>query len=159
NFSRFAVPTPEQVVELQGEGPAAASRSDGNLWGALSGAQDASEFCNAWLTIQCGQISGSIAGLLLLDDGEGHFSSAAVWPDKRSDLSYLTGTAEQALMRKASFVDQPAPSAPATRGIQIGQPVDAAGQLKGVVVVELKRSATDIPAAIRQLRWGIAWLE
>ena len=153
------MPTPEQVVELQGEGPAGASRSDGNLWGALSGAQDVSEFCHAWLSIQCGQIQGSVAGLLLLDDGDGHFSSAAVWPDKRSDLSYLTGTAQQALMRKASFVDQPDASAPTMPGTQIGQPIEAAGQLKGVVVVELKRSATDIAAVIRQLRWGIAWLE
>ena len=153
------MPTPEQVVELQGEGPAGAGRGDGNLWGALSAAQDVSEFCRAWLTIQCGQIPGSIAGLLLLDDGEGHFSSAAVWPDNRRDLSYLSGTAQQALMRKTSFVDQPASSAPTTGGVQIGQPIEAAGQLKGVVVVELKRSAADIPAVIRQLRWGIGWLE
>lgn len=153
------MPTPEQVVELQGEGPAGAGRGDGNLWGALSGAQDVSEFCRAWLAIQCGQIPGSIAGLLLLDDGEGHFSSAAVWPDNRRDLAYLSGTAQQALMRKTSFVDQPASPAPTTGGVQIGQPIEAAGQLKGVVVVELKRSAADIPAVIRQLRWGIGWLE
>jgi multidrug efflux pump subunit AcrA (membrane-fusion protein) len=153
------VPTPEQVIELQGEGSAGAVRSEGNLWGALSGAQDTAEFCRAWLTIQCGQIPGSIAGLLLLDDGEGHFSSAAAWPDNRRDLSYLTGTAQQALMRKTSFVDQPASSAPTIGGIQIGQPIEAAGQLKGVVVVELKRPAVDVPAVIRQLRWGTAWLE
>src|SRR5664279_1334939 len=34
-----------------------------------------------------------------------------------------------------------------------------AGALKGVVVVELTRPAADIPAIIRQLRWGIVWLE
>ena len=96
--------------------------------------------------------------LLLLDDGDGHFSSIASWPDNRQDLSFLAATAQQALGRRTSFVDQPISSAEAG-GVQIGQPIESQGRLMGVVVVELKRPAADIPTAIRQLRWGIGWLE
>ncbi|HEX5233352.1 MAG TPA: HlyD family efflux transporter periplasmic adaptor subunit, partial [Bradyrhizobium sp.] len=130
------------------------SRKDSGLWQKLSGTRDAPEFCHAWLSIQCEQIAGTTAALLLLDDGDGHFSSAAAWPDDRRDLAYLAGTAQQALTRRTSFVDQGASEA-----MQIGQPVETTGRLKGVVVVELKRPAADIPAVIRQLQWGIGWLE
>ena len=83
--------------------------------GGAGRAPDASEFCHAWLTIQCEQIAGRRVGLLLLDDGEGHFSNVAVWPDNRRDLSYLSGTAQQALTRKTSFIDQVASPAPGDR--------------------------------------------
>ncbi|MEI9924468.1 MAG: HlyD family efflux transporter periplasmic adaptor subunit [Bradyrhizobium sp.] len=149
------MPTPEQVIERQTEA-ASGSRSDSGLWAALSGTRDAPEFCRAWLNIQCEQVAGASAALLLLDDGEGHFSSAAVWPDARRDMSYLAGTAQQALSRRTSFIDQPTQ---AGGDLQIGQPVEMAGRLVGVVVLELKRPASDIPAVIHQLRWGIGWLE
>nr|WP_249815977.1 HlyD family efflux transporter periplasmic adaptor subunit [Bradyrhizobium sp. 138] len=118
--------------------------------------RNAPEFCQAWLRLQCEQVTGATAALLLLDDGEGHFSSAAGWPDGHQDLSFLAATAHQALSRRTSFIDQPAMPAGTT---QIGQPIESEGRLTGVVVVELKRTAADIPAAIRQLRWGIGWLE
>jgi multidrug efflux pump subunit AcrA (membrane-fusion protein) len=152
------VPTSEQVVELQVGASVPGSKNDSSLWEQLSGARDTQEFCHAWLAIQCDMLSGTVAGLLLLDDGDGHFSSAAMWPDDRRDLSYLAGTAQHALELRKSFIEQPAPPGSAASTLQIGQPVEVAGRLKGVVVVELKKS-TDIPAAIRQLRWGIGWLE
>ena len=141
------MPTPEQVVEFQG-GTAPGSRNDSGLWAALSAARDAPEFCHAWLNIQCEQIAGTSAALLLLDDGEGHFSSAAVWPEDRRDFSYLAGTAQQALSRRTSFIDQPALPTQTGGHMQIGQPVEMAGRLMGVVVVELKRPTADIPAVI-----------
>jgi multidrug efflux pump subunit AcrA (membrane-fusion protein) len=152
------VPTPEQVVELQA-GVAASAKHDAVLWASLAAAREAPEFCHAWLNIQCGQLTGAVAALLLLDDGEGHFSSVAVWPDNRRDLSYLAATAQQALTRRTSFIEQNALPAQTGNQVQIGQPVEAAGRLVGVLVVELKRPASDIPAVIRQLRWGIGWLE
>jgi multidrug efflux pump subunit AcrA (membrane-fusion protein) len=149
----------EQVAELQPGALTPGSRNDSALWDVLLGARDASEFCRAWLGIQCGMISGTVAGLLLLDDGDGHFSSAAVWPDNRRDLAYLADTAQQALTRRTSFVNQPPASGAAAHTIHVGQPIEVAGRLKGVVVVDLRSPAANIPAAIRQLRWGIGWLE
>lgn len=150
------MPTPEQAIELQG-GSTRNSRPDAGPWTSLSAMRDGPEFCQAWLRLQCEQVSGATAALLLLDDGEGHFSSVASWPDVRQDLSFLAATAQQALSRKSSYIDQTASSAQAAT--QIGQPIESQGRLKGVVVVELKRPAADIPIVIRQLRWGIGWLE
>src|SRR4051794_14945784 len=84
-ISRRAVPTPEQVIELQGESTPH-SRPDAGPWTVLATARDASEFCQAWLRLQCEQVAGATAALLLLDDGEGHFSSVAGWPDAHQDL-------------------------------------------------------------------------
>lgn len=147
------MPTPDQVVTLR-DALEHGAKPDTSPWAVLASARDVPEFGQAWLRLQCEQIAGATAALLLLDDGEGHFSSVAGWPNPRQDLSFLAGTAQQALTRKSSFVDQ----APGAGTAQIGQPIESQGRLAGVVVVELKR-VTDIPAVIRQLRWGVGWLE
>src|ERR1051326_1300067 len=136
---------------------ASSTNAEAALWNSLSDARDAREFCRAWLAIQCGIISGATAGLLLLDDGEGDFSSAAAWPDARRDLAYLTETAQQTLSQRRSFVQRPAASHSKT--VHVGQPVEWAGRLKGVIVVDLVAAKADLASAIRQLRWGIGWLE
>jgi hypothetical protein len=128
------------------------------LWNSLVAAQDASAFCEAWLALQCGMIAGTVSGLLLLDDGEDHFSSVAGWPDPRRDLSYLTNAAQQALAQQTTFVAWD-PDRGVSKSVHIGQPLAWSGRLKGVVVVDLSASAIDINAAIKQLRWGTAWLE
>lgn len=151
------MPTPEQVVELQ-SGSTRNSRPDSGPWKVLSAARDAPEFCQAWLRLQCEQVAGATAALLLLDDGEGHFSSIAGWPDARQDMSFLAETAQQALSHKSSYIGQAVSPALASL-TQIGQPIESQGRLMGVVVVQLKRPAADIPVVIRQLRWGIGWLE
>ncbi|MGD5742336.1 hypothetical protein QUT76_22490, partial [Xanthomonas citri pv. citri] len=152
-ISGRAVPTPEQVVELQG-GSTRNSKPDPGPWAVLSTTGDTPEFCQVWLRLQCEQVSCATAALLLLDDGEGHFSSVAGWPDARQDLSFLATTAQQALSLKSSYIDQTA--SPAQAGLtQIGQPIESRGRLMGVVVVQLKRPVADIPVVIRQLRWGI----
>lgn len=145
----------EQIVEPQVGPLAANSKLDSGLWDSLSGARDAAEFCRAWLGLQCGMISGAVVGLLLLDDGDGHFSTAAVWPDARRDLAYLTEAAEQALSRRTSFVNQPA----AGKTIHVSQPIQLAGRIKGVVIIDVVRATTDIAVVIRQLQWGTGWLE
>jgi multidrug efflux pump subunit AcrA (membrane-fusion protein) len=155
---RGYVSNAEQIAQLQ-PGIASEIKGDSGLWDALSGARDGGEFCRAWLGIQCGMISGTVAGLLLLDDGDGHFSSTAVWPDNRRDLTYLADTAQQALTRRTSFVNQPVTVGTAVNNVHLGQPIEIAGRLKGVVVIDLRRPAADLPIVVRQLRWGLGWLE
>jgi multidrug efflux pump subunit AcrA (membrane-fusion protein) len=153
------VPTSEQVIELQ-TGPASGPKGESDRWSTLSETRDAGEFCRCWLGIQSEMVAGTLAALLLLDDGDGHFSSAAVWPDDRRDLAYLTDTAQRALSLRKSFVHQPA-SLPGTEAgaLQVGQPIEVTGRLKGVVVLELRRPSGDAPSIVRQLRWGTGWLE
>jgi hypothetical protein len=157
------MPTSQDFAELQGEAPASSAPVDSGLFDSLTRPRGAAEFCRTWLSIQCGMISGTVAGLLLLDDGEGHFSSAATWPDNRRDVSYLAETAQQALKRRTSFVHQA--DASASKAVKtiyvvyVGLPIEWAGRLKGVVVVDLRRPNNEIPSVICQVRWGVGWLE
>src|ERR1700720_97952 len=153
------VPSSQQIAELQAAPSSSASKIDAGVWEALFKARHADEFCRSWLSIQCGMISGTVAGLLLLDDGEGHFSTAAAWPDSRRDLAYLTEAAQQALSRHTSFVAHPTAQGAVARTAHIAQPIEWTGRLKGVVVVDVLIASTDTGAAIRQLQWGIGWLE
>ena len=153
------MPSSQQIAELQPAPSSSASKIDAGVWEALFKARHADEFCRAWLSIQCGMISGTVAGLLLLDDGEGHFSTAAAWPDSRRDLAYLTEAAQQALSRHTSFVTHPTAQGAVARTAHIAQPIEWTGRLKGVVVVDVLVASTDTGAAIRQLQWGVGWLE
>jgi multidrug efflux pump subunit AcrA (membrane-fusion protein) len=159
-ISAVDVTASEQTAELKAPALAFNPQSgDSGLWNSLSEARNASEFCHAWLSIQCGLVSGTLAGLLLLDDGDGHFSSVAAWPDSRRDLGYLADAAQQALTRRTTFVSHPAPQGSSPTAIHIGQPVEIAGRLKGVVVIDIRRANGDLSGVIHQLRWGIGWLE
>jgi hypothetical protein len=76
-------------------------------------------------------------------------------------MSYLTPTAQQALVERRGLV---APGKPAKEGAPantfIGYPVEAVGRLHGVVVLDISpRPDADLQAALRQLHWGAAGLE
>jgi hypothetical protein len=74
------------------------SGHDASLWAVLAGASDAQQFCQSWLAIQSRLIPAVEGGLvLLLVQTDGSYAPAAVWPDVRRDMSYLTDAAQRAL--------------------------------------------------------------
>jgi Barrel-sandwich domain of CusB or HlyD membrane-fusion/GAF domain len=145
-------------------GPAGAQAAgqDSALWAVLASAADAREYCQSWLAIQCRLIPGVLGGVVLLRlPGAESYSAVAVWPDVRRDMSYLTPTAQQALMERRGVVAprKDAPD-PATANTYIGYPVEAVGVLHGVVVLDVApRPEADLQAGLRQLHWGAAGLE
>src|SRR5262245_50029349 len=81
------------------------SGHDAQLWAVLAATRDAQEFCQSWLAIQCRLIPGVEGGLvLLLIESEGSYGPAAVWPDVRRDMSYLTHAAQSALVEQRGMV-------------------------------------------------------
>lgn len=155
--------------------------SSGSLtdaWSAFAGARTASDFCRSWLALQCGMISGAVAALLLLEEDNGRYAAAAAWPDPSRDMAYLAPAAEQALAerrgvaRKANTgktdrtdsnkadAASPARHAPALAASHLAYPIDVGGRLYGVVAVDMgAASPAALQAALRQLLWGVGWLE
>ncbi|HEY7758665.1 MAG TPA: hypothetical protein VIA64_04535, partial [Burkholderiales bacterium] len=72
------------------------SGHDAQLWAVLAGTDNPQQFCQSWLAIQCRLIADVNGGLvLLLIEAEGSYAPAAVWPEVRRDMSYLSHAAQR----------------------------------------------------------------
>jgi len=96
------------------------------------------------------------AALLLLEQGGGTFVPAAVWPSAQSDVTYLAPAAEQCLGERQGKVLRGLPGAL----VIVAYPVELDGQLHGAAVLDVVERADDaLQGVLRQLHWGIGWLE
>jgi len=135
------------------------------LWADFAGATSVEAFCRGWLALQCRMISGVTGGLILVEAADhGQFAPAAVWPDRRRNLTHLTAIAEQCLKecRGLAQTRDVEPSGGGVPGVrhEIAYPVEVSGRLYGVVVLDLsQRPDRDLQEATRRLHWGAAWLE
>ena len=140
----------------------AGAQQDSALWAVLANANDARAYCQSWLAIQARLIPAVVGGVVLLRlEGAEGYSAVAVWPDVRRDMTYLTPTAQQALVERRGVV---VPNKAAKEGTAvstfIGYPVESVGRLHGVVVLDISpRPDAELQAALRQLHWGAAGLE
>ncbi len=136
--------------------------ADSQSWAAFASATSREAFCRAWLALQCAQVPKVHAALLLLrEDGGEAFVPAAVWPDPRRDLSYLTRAAERTLAERRGTVlglDKDEGQAPGT--VHIGFPIEVDADVMGAVVLDVAaRPEQYLQAVLRQLLWGAGWLE
>jgi biotin carboxyl carrier protein len=139
----------------------ATTQQESALWAVLASANDAREYCQSWLAIQCRLIAGVVGGVVLLRPAGGEsYSAVAVWPDVRRDMAYLTPTAQKALVERRGIVAPSKAGEGAATSVHIGYPVEAVGELYGVVVLDVSlRPEAELQAALRQLHWGAAGLE
>ena len=132
------------------------------LWAVLAGANDAQQFCQSWLAIQCRLIPAVEGGLvLLLIETDGSYAPAAVWPDVRRDMSYLTHAAQQRADRR-SRPRCPAERANASTATASTSPIPSRPSANcaawwSCIVVPASRG--ELQAALRQLHWGAAGVE
>jgi multidrug resistance efflux pump len=123
-------------------------------WSLLAQARTAEQLCQAWLPVLCGMLTRPQSGLLLLQDADGSYAPAAVWPG-HTDLSYLGDIAQDALVQRKGVVR----SDPAGGPTRFAYPLDGGDSLFGVVVVELAGSTdATLNQAMRLLHWGVGWL-
>jgi biotin carboxyl carrier protein len=132
-----------------------------DAWAGLAAAADSTELCRHWLTLQCIQVPGARAGLLLLRNTAGDaYVPAGVWPDPQRDLAYLAAPAQQALARRTGVVQPAGGETGVAATVHIAYPVESDGELFGVVALDLSvRPEAELRAALRQLVWGGAWLD
>lgn len=156
--------TPAHFGSRDGAAQQAAAAGDAQAWSAFATATSDAEFCQAWLALQCTAIAGVRAGLLLMRrPGTQAYVPAAVWPDVRRDVSYLTTAAQRALTDRRGTVVGLAEAerefvAPGT--VHVAYPVEAEGEVHGTVVVDVAaRPEAQLQGVLRQLLWGAGWLE
>lgn len=141
-----------------------AADADAQVWAAFASASSDDAFCSAWLALQCSLITGVQAGLLLLhDEASQAYVPAAVWPDPRRDLSYLSEAAERALAQRRGAVlglDAAERERLAPGSVHVAYPIETDASVRGTVVLDLAaRSEPQLQAVLRQLLWGAGWLE
>lgn len=123
-------------------------------WSQLAQARTAEQLCQAWLPVLCSMLTRPHSGLLLLQDADGSYAPAAVWPGD-TDLSYLGDIAQEALVQRKGVVRTDPAGGPA----RFAYPLDGGERLFGVVVVELAGSTeASLSQAMRLLHWGVGWL-
>lgn len=124
-----------------------------DYWLALAKARTAEQLCQAWLPILCGMMQRVHSGLLLLQDVDGSYAPAAVWPNNL-DLSYLGDVAQEALMKRQGVVRKAAGGQ-----TQFAYPLSSGESLFGAVVLDLHAADdTALTQAMRMLHWGAGWL-
>ena len=129
---------------------------DDALWGAFASAPTSSEFCASWLALQCLQVADVRAALLLLEQASGTFVPAAVWPSEQTDVTYLAPAAQQCLSERRGIL------LPGLAGavMVVAYPVELEGRMLGAVVLDVaERPAAALQQVLRQLHWGIGWIE
>lgn len=137
---------------------------EAQAWTNFAAAESDEVFCRAWLALQCSMVSGASAGLLLLRDTAGEsFVPAAVWPDNRRDLSYLTEAAERALSLGRGSVlglEDSERERMAPDSVHVAFPIETDDVVRGAVVLDmLSRPQAQLQGVLRQLLWGAGWLE
>ncbi|MCB1930837.1 MAG: HlyD family efflux transporter periplasmic adaptor subunit [Candidatus Accumulibacter sp.] len=126
------------------------------LWGAFASAPTSTEFCASWLALQCLQVADVRAALLLLEQASGTFVPAAVWPSEQTDVTYLAPAAQQCLSERRGIL------LPGLAGavMVVAYPVELEGRMLGAVVLDVaERPAAALQQVLRQLHWGIGWIE
>ncbi len=135
------------------------------LWKQFAEATNIRAFCQSWLSLQCHMVKGGRCALVLLGPpDQGPFTPAAVWPNVDFSVKHLTSVAEQSLRERRGLLVRSDSSSPAAdeqvQTYQIAYPIEISGKMHGVVVLEIfPQAADEIQGIMRQLHWGVAWLE
>lgn len=136
---------------------------DHTLWDKLSTAKSAEEMAIFWLDLQCRMLDGvARAAVYLCTDEADSLLAAGFWPEDKGDgPTSLLATAKRAIDEQRGVVSgHVASAAPGTRLCCAAFPFNVNGSPLGAVSVEIvDRSEEQLRSLIRQLQWGVAWIE
>ena len=143
---------------------------DRELWQSLAASVSHDDFYAAWLNLQCHQIPGARQGLVLAEtEAEKTFAPAASWPKEKEVFAPLTEVAQAALEDgEAIIVDLSAELGPERAGgrniVGLGFPLAIQDEAVCVAAVAVDTSGyrggdDEIAEVMRQLQWGVSWLE
>jgi multidrug resistance efflux pump len=132
---------------------------EARLWAAFATAGSTDSLCRSWLALQCRQLGGVHAAMLLLARPGGPFQRVAAWPDDALELGFLSSAAERCVRTAAPVID----SSPHEHGagLRVAYPfLGEPGRQAGAVVLHMApRPEREVRAALRALHWGSGWLE
>ena len=136
---------------------------DQTLWRQLSESEDQGEFLYAWLALQARIVEGVLKGVIVLGEPEkGPFAVAGVWPQGTVPQSGLSGILEKVLETRKGVVTRGEAAEEEAEGgpLLMGYPVRLSGKVTGAVGFEMApRPKEQLQPAMRQIQWGLAWVE
>jgi multidrug resistance efflux pump len=125
-------------------------------WERFITARSSDVFCEAWLTLICERFPSLRHAAVLVEAADGKsYVPIAVWPTADADMSRMSEAAGKALSERRVVV------APATEPLgqsHVAVPVQANDRVAGTVVFEMVNDAAALPALLREVHWGSAWL-
>ncbi len=138
-------------------------------WTRLAAASGESEFCAAWLALQCSMLPGTLRAVVVLGPPDvGPYTPVAFWPESLSaGTPVLAEVAERALSERRGVVlrrDEVSGPGQTLSNDAVAWPVQLEGHLHGLVAVELARvqesgQESRLHLMMRGLQWGAAGLE
>lgn len=125
-------------------------------WERFVTARSSDVFCDAWLALICERFPAIHHAAALVEAADGkNYVPIAVWPAADADMSRMGKAVGQALGEHRVVI---APDAETPGRLHVAAPVSANDRVTGAVVFELSGDATIVPALLREVHWGSAWL-
>lgn len=136
------------------------------LWRQLSEAETEADFCFFWLQLQCRMISDTVCGVVLLShQGDSNFAPVAFWPQNQRSHAHLAKVIEQTVKEQKGVVlrsdsEEPLDVPAEQLHFYLAYPIKINKVLYGVAALEVgPRPPAQLQTAMRQLQWGIPWIE
>lgn len=125
-------------------------------WTRFVTARTSAEFCDAWLTVLRDKIPAIAQAAILVESSDGqNYVPIAVWPQANGDMARM-GEAVQRALADRRVVVQPCSEPAGLR--HVAAPIAVHERIAGAVVLELPSHDETLPALLRELHWGSAWL-
>jgi hypothetical protein len=137
---------------------------DQGHWNRLTRSETAAEFCESWLGIQTKIIGQTAAGLVVLGDDKGGWMPMAAWPRGTGEAAELGRVAERVISERKGLVQpvdqKEGDDAPSGAWLHLAYPVQVNQNMRGVAILRLAaRPQGQVKVAMRQLQWGVAWIQ
>ena len=132
---------------------------DQALWKQFREAESSEQFTAAWLALQCRFVDAAVAGVVVMGEPDiGPFAPSACWPKEGTITQELSAAAERAMAERKGVVLGPDQQSGSTITCA-AYPILIEAQLYGVVAVSLNDAGNNIRNVMRQLQWGVSWIE
>jgi RND family efflux transporter MFP subunit len=139
---------------------------DREKWQRLAQSESSEEFFAAWLDLQCTQIKLVRTGILLAEtQADKTFSPAAYWPTAAGVSEAIVEVARSSLDEAQALVidlkkEYGSTLSVSADSVGVSFPVQLQGHVVCVVALEIgDKKNQDIGLIMRQLQWGVSWLE
>jgi RND family efflux transporter MFP subunit len=160
------VSTPNQKDNQPTQNVGGLEFADREKWQRLAKSEQSEEFFAAWLDLQCTQINSVRTGVLLAEtQADKTFSPAAYWPTATGVSEAVVEVARSSLDEAQALVIDLEKEYGSTLSVNddsvgVSFPVLLQGNLVCVVALEVgDKKNQDISLVMRQLQWGVSWLE
>jgi multidrug resistance efflux pump len=158
------VETSKAGLEVDSGIASAPSYLDQTLWRQMQDAPTLESFVSHWLAIQCTLLNEVQSGLVMTGDpDQSRYSTSAAWSAGDGASHALIPIVELAIQERRGVLKEP----PINRQVSeqhhicyLAYPILVTKKLYGAVGLEITvTNELEIRKAMRQLQWGIAWIE